>query len=173
MPNVRCCACQQWKNKNHSRLINNDSYAWIREKLNLADDSSEDIFLCSVCERSIRRENKMENDASAVSTSEMEEVKIPFDEYLSSPDCAVRCCICKALWTADAAELSNAARVDLLIDHDLYVSPGIRVCSRHLFRDRILPDITIDRNRLQPLSFNVASAKELINDLVFQLRMVS
>ena len=151
MPSVRCCSCRQWKKKTDSHIINTNSYAWIREKLNIPNDSVDDLFLCSVCERSIRRENQMEIDLLEVSDIEDGETNITFDDFFSSPDCGIRC-ICKALLTTDAFELSNGGRVDLLVDHGIYVPHSTRICSSHVFRDRIFPDVVIvDHKRLNPL----------------------
>ena len=67
MPNVRCCSCRQWKKKTDSCTINTNSYAWIREKLNIPNDSVDDLFLCSVRERSIGPETEMAIDLLEVS----------------------------------------------------------------------------------------------------------
>ena len=96
-----------------------------------------------------------------------------FDQYLSSLDCQVRCCVCRVLLTSGAVELSNAACIDLLVDHNLYVSPVTRICNRHVFRSRLRPDVAVYHTQLQPLSLSAESAKELINDLISQLRMVN
>ena len=161
MPNVRCCSCRQWKKKTDSRTINTNSYAWILEKLNIPNDSVDDLFLCSVCERSIRRENELVTHLLVVSDVEDEETNITFDDFFSSPDCGIRCCICKALLTTDAFELSDGGRVDLVIDHGIYVPHDTRICSRHVLRDRIFPDVVIiDHRRLNPGSLERSSAKD-------------
>ena len=173
MPNVCCCHCKQWKKKTNTRLITTDSYAWAREKLNLLENPNDDMFLCGTCEVSARRDHEMEINSSQSSNSDDDQSNIMFDEYFSSPDHRTRCCICRVLLTSQAIELTTSARIDLLVDHDLYVPPLTRVCIKHIIRDHLSPDVSVNRSRLEPLTFNMTSGKDLINDLISQLRLVS
>ena len=145
---MNCCCGQRWKPKASCRLISTDSYTWVREKLNLFNDCHENIFLCSACELSLRREHRTEIDSSEILKSADDEQCITFDQYLSPLDCQVRCCVCRVLLTSEAVELSNAARIDLLVDHTLYVSPDTRICNKHVFRSRLRSDVVVDHNQL-------------------------
>ena len=131
------------------------------------------ICLCSAWELSLRRGHKTEIDSLEIFKSVDDEQCMTFDQYLSPLDCQVRCCPCRVLLTSEAVKLSDAARIDLLVDHNLYVSPGTRIFNKHVFRNWLHPDVVVDYTQLQPLSFSAASTKELINDLIFQLCMVN
>jgi hypothetical protein len=156
-----------------TRLINTDSYAWIREKLNLPDNLDEDFFLCCACELSIRRGHEMGMDSTQSSNSNDDQSNIVFDEYYTATNYQIRCCICHILLTSQAIELTINARIDLLIDHDIYVPPNVRVCNKHVICGHLSPDVFVNRSHLEPLVLNVISGKNLINDLISQLRLVS
>ncbi|CAF1242629.1 unnamed protein product [Didymodactylos carnosus] len=168
MPDVQCCKCGKWKNKQCTRDISSDSYEWIREKLNITNTSVLNYYICSTCERDTRRKSTIVVDASN-STSDFE---IQLEEYLFMKDCHHRCCICGVILTSSSVVIPSSARIDLLVDHHLYVNYDTRVCDKHLCKNRLSTNISINKKTCDPLSLDGGNLKSLILDLISNIREV-
>ena len=101
-------------------------------------------FYFPACEWAIQRDHKMKINSTQFFESDNNQSNIVFDEYSTVYNCETHCCICQVLLNTQAIELTTNARIDLLVDHNIYVPPYTHVCSKHIISDRLSLDIFVN-----------------------------
>lgn len=184
MPKLKCCRCKKCfdsKNKNKSRNVSTSGYSHLQDKLledNITFSTTKPTYLCSACERFYRRKNnekKSLHQGHKSTTQEprkrkQSEIKIPLEQCCTIPDQLTTCFICGSTLSNKSVIVPINARLDLFIEHDIYVSTEQKCCSQHLVGSHLNPDLIIDTSNYKEASLTSFEAMELVMHMKGELK---
>ncbi|CAF4453271.1 unnamed protein product, partial [Didymodactylos carnosus] len=180
MPSTRCsCIAKECARtidltkSNTFREISTPAYEWLRDRLESKGTTFNNdnlIYLCKACEAKYRREEKQIGE---------ETERVFKDSTLSVPNPIIRaqkcfqvpmqvnfCCFCQNHLAKSSVFLPSEVRLDLFVEHDVYVYARQKCCGSHLKGTRLNPDITIDTRQYEPTMLTIEEA----SNLIFQLK---
>lgn len=184
MPKIKCCKCTksfESNDRNKYRDISSSAYNYLQDELvedNVVFSTVGSIYLCSACERNYRRKSTEEKQQhQAIISSDQEQMNTEQSEQKIQLHKCWRvayqphvCFLCGVRLSNISVLVPAAARLDLFIDHDVYVCDKQMCCDHHLVGLYLIPDQTIDTSHYQSASLTTSEVTQLVMDLKDEIK---
>ncbi|CAF4801939.1 unnamed protein product, partial [Rotaria sp. Silwood2] len=85
------------------------------------------------------------------------------------------CIICRSKVHAGSVVMPKAARLDLLVLKRMYAPHGVRICTDHLWNDRLLPEtkVNMENRQTRIAKLKLSIILQLFNNLLGLLQEAS
>ncbi|CAM4857914.1 unnamed protein product [Rotaria socialis] len=189
MPKKQCTRCKNWK---ACRKLTAKTHDWCYSLFYLEGfslNADQSICLCNRCwfylcnektRTGVQSENENTNDSNAMDTSvhedqDQDQDQLTIENILFSGSSHKKCVVCRDEVNTTMITMPKPARLDLLVLKRMYAPHGVRCCRKHLWNNRLLPDVKINMdNRQTPMAkLEPTVLLNLFNDLLGLLQEAS
>ena len=175
MSSRQCIRCKKWK---ATRTITSKTQSWCYSLLNsegISFNVGKNCDLCNKCWLNLCNQKKYgEIKIEKTNTNNVEDMDVDLDEDKDSLTIEniifagsghKNCIICRSKVHAGSVVMPKAARLDLLVLKRMYAPHGVRICTDHLWNDRLLPDTkaNMENRQIQITKLDPSSILQLFN----------